>query len=97
METKDLSKKIVSLIFEDGINYLQISFFNALNALYLYISEEILSYETKEDIESILDMPKELLNMICETNEDYICLTNDNALFNKILNGLHYKIEKEIS
>lgn len=97
METKDLSNKIVSLIFEDGINYLQIGFFNALNALYLYISEEILSYEKKEDIESILDMPKDLLNMICETNEDYICLTNENTLFNKILNGLHYKIEKEIS
>lgn len=97
METKDLSQKIVSLIFEDEINYLQISFFNALNALYLYIGEEILSYKTKEEIEKILNMPKELLNMICETTEDYVCLSSENHLFNKILNGLNYKIEKEIS
>lgn len=96
MEKTDLTNKIVSLVFEDETNYLQISFFNALNALYLYVGEELLSYKTKEEIEKVLNAPKELLNMICETNENYICLDKYNELFNKILNGLAIKINKEI-
>jgi len=98
MEEKHLCNKIICLEFDDLIEKsLQINFLDALSSLYHNIGENVYYTHLKEDIEAEIEYVNELISMINNNETDYIQITKDNTLYYRILDGLKYKIEKEIS
>ena len=98
MEEKHLCNKIICLEFDVLIEKsLQINFLDALSSLYHNIGENVYYTHLKEDIEAEIEYVNELISMINNNETDYIQITKDNTLYYRILDGLKYKIEKEIS